>query len=211
MDELNVLVNEYYDAVLDNDTEKQDELLGRLEAVVASVLLLYGSRNLGFILDMFPVRPNNVSYTPNEEVVVQCSRDLQNVLEGLRERLNAELEKVRLANPEMSASEVVETVRKSQVWQAKRITESEDSILEQRAGLDIVSQVFVEQGYNVTKTWVAKIDARTCPICRAMNGVTIPFGDVFMIDGDEITIDSHYGDMANAHSNCRCHIEYNFE
>lgn len=87
---------------------------------------------------------------------------------------------------------------------------------------------------SVSATWKAKNDARTCPICKAMNGYTWVFKDVVpdslvhpsfgevwntsigslahehqqtILSGHKISRTMKYGLL----SNCRCHVEPHFD
>lgn len=53
----------------------------------------------------------------------------------------------------------------------------------------------------MTKTWSAKIDNRTCPICRALDGTTIDLNDSFEHKGKNYS-------GGNVHPNCRCALTY---
>lgn len=68
-------------------------------------------------------------------------------------------------------------------------------------------------GLDLKFEWVARDDAETCPVCRAMNGTIVDAGESFP---DQITLDdgtvvawehTHWnmdGQEPNAHPNCRC-------
>lgn len=50
---------------------------------------------------------------------------------------------------------------------------------------------------NEEQEWIVTPDDRLCPICSAMEGVNVPLGDLFDVDGDQI-------EAPPAHPRCRC-------
>ena len=65
---------------------------------------------------------------------------------------------------------------------------------------------------KIEKTWNCVGDSRTCPICLAMNGLTIPVTESFSSVAPSVDIqeDLSYtgGDIVYAHPRCRCWVTY---
>lgn len=215
MDQFSELVNDYYVAVVNEDKAQQESAYQRIREAVILLLIIYGKRNLGFLISVLADEgletPSNVSYTPSDELVETYVKDVQEVFRGLLVRIEEQRLKLKREKPDLSDEEVKQLILEENQWQVTRIANSYDSILEDATSLDIVETLFSQVGGRITKTWRAKIDSKTCAVCRALDGTTIGLTENFMYNGVGVTLSSHYSDVAMAHSNCRCHLEYHFE
>jgi len=75
------------------------------------------------------------------------------------------------------------------------------------------SKLFEEvTGVRLLKTWNSVGDEKTCPICRAMDGLTIPVTDSFQAVAPSAYISEELsytgGDIVYAHPRCRCWVTY---
>lgn len=75
------------------------------------------------------------------------------------------------------------------------------------------SKLFEEvTGVKLLKTWNSVGDEKTCPICRAMEGLTIPVTDSFQAVAPSAYISEELsytgGDIVYAHPRCRCWVTY---
>lgn len=75
------------------------------------------------------------------------------------------------------------------------------------------SKLFEEvTGVKLLKTWNSVGDERTCPICRAMDGLTIPVTESFQAVAPSASISEELsytgGDIVYAHPRCRCWVTY---
>ena len=75
------------------------------------------------------------------------------------------------------------------------------------------SKLFEEvTGVRLLKTWNSVGDERTCPICRAMDGLTIPVTESFQAVAPSASISEELsytgGDIVYAHPRCRCWVTY---
>ena len=207
MDKLNEYVTAYYDACVANDKQKQQELLARLQELVVLLLTAYGLSNAEDIVSTIGIHDSQVKYEPSDDMIDRITADFREVLNGLSDRIAEE----RSKQSGVSEDELRKLVYAANLWQVKRIVDSQDHIIDSLSDVDIVDQLFHKQGYNVIKTWHATIDNRTCDVCKSMNGTAVSFTDNFVYNGDVIELDSHYSDFANAHPHCRCWIEYTLE
>lgn len=208
MDRLSELIHDYYNAIFNQDEERKAEVLSQIRGAIYTIIINRGSTALTYIASLFEELPSQLSYTPSDEVVDQVTQDLRDVLVGLEQRMYNEIEKEGQQNEEADLAEILAIVQAANLWQVTRITDSEDHIIGERAEIDVIYVVFFNLGYIIEKTWETVIDEKTCPVCLEMNGTTIPFGEVFIYNGSEITLDSHYSEFAHAHSHCRCRLKY---
>jgi len=72
---------------------------------------------------------------------------------------------------------------------------------EQRAIVQGELRGYQQLGIPMTKTWLATVDAKTSPVCRALNGVTVDLNDVFVYKGQSFS-------GPTAHVNCRSSLTY---
>lgn len=76
------------------------------------------------------------------------------------------------------------------------------------------SVVFLQGVLNVEllKTWNTRGDARVCPICKQLEGLTVPVTESFVqYDSSAVVKDSlDYtgGEITYAHPRCRCYVTY---
>lgn len=190
-------VNDYYVAVAQGDSNSATDHLTNVPNVVESLLAFFGNVSLADIAEESDLDSEDLEYQPTSTVVQQYATDLGVVLVGLASRLNGERE----------AGKSVEQIISDNQYQADRIAISHQHILEQAAQIDLVDQFFAAQGYQVTKTWVAQVDSRTCEVCLAMNGSTTSFFESFGYGEDSMLYDG----LANAHPHCRCQIVFHLE
>lgn len=211
METLNEFLLEYSNAVANNDSAKQTELESKIGALVLLLLRRYGGRNLEEISSLLVTRPMELEYSPSEELYNQEVQDFRDALDGLRERLLTEREKIKEEHPELSATEIAAFAVSKMIWDRNRLAETTDHLWEERSKSDIADQLLTRTGFTVIKTWVAHVDSKTCPACLALNGTKIKLSENFMYNDDVITLDDHFADVANAHPHCRCRIEYSLE
>lgn len=213
MDELDEYVQSYYDAYF-SEEESEEEVLSYSEEIAAVLLLFYGGRNLRDVASLLEdgvTLPPSIVFTPDESEISRVSDDLVRVLTGLSVRLDDAVNKKRLESPELSIEEVAEFVKTKNQYQADRIVRNQDNSISEIAELGIVMRLIASTGQTLYKTWVAKVDSKTCEYCLTMHGTKIPFNQRFVYNGVEITLDSHYTDFANAHADCRCGLKYSLE
>lgn len=205
MNEYSNYLNQYFTAVVEKDEEEEERLLVLIALSLKSLVLVYTDALIGSLSEATGVS-TSTPYEPSDEIY---ERLLANTMDSLV-LMKANIEKKREGlDPSLSHTEVVALLIVSEAYQINRIIHSNEHNFSEMLLLDIVNQVYVQQGLTVTKTWVATIDTNTCIVCSSMNGITIPFHENFVYNGATLTLDSHYSDFANAHANCRCRIEYN--
>lgn len=210
-EQLQEYVYAYYNAVINGDYDKEQKLLEQLRDLVITYFTLFGGRYLSEIVNIVDVLPSEVSYVPTEGEIISATSNFEQVLLGLSERINQELDDYAHKNSNKTLDEIKEDVGNEQMYQAVRIIVSQLHIFEEKSKLDVVTSIFSSGGYILTKTWICRLLPTSCPYCVAMHNTTIPINENFVYNGNEITLDSHYSDMANAHPHCGCKIRINVE
>lgn len=96
---------------------------------------------------------------------------------------------------------------------ADTIARNEVHFAEIASEYDTISDICAKYDAEAELEWVAHIDERTCPVCRAMDGKKVKLGEawgseIVTKDGEQLEfVHSAYnlnGKMCNAHSRCRC-------
>lgn len=114
----------------------------------------------------------------------------------------------------------------------RQLADQIDSLAQSRADLtastqlqqsqELASQIIaatlaMNTGAPVSKTWVSRLDAETCPACRQLHGQTLTLEGTYLRLDDAITdpadgtrFVNDYADLTTppAHPHCRCHLEY---
>lgn len=204
------LVYAYYIAKLRADGEEEYNLLQGdfIDELIVLLMIRNSFTIIPVLVDVFEEMPGRVSYVPTGAVVDQIHTDLVQVLTGLGVRLDSIKEEQRAENPTLSEEELIQKVESENMYQVERIVNSEEHIIRERTQLDLVNQYFVSRGLTIYKEWVANLDEKTCPVCRAMHGTRIGFDESFEYEGIGITLNSLYDTFADAHPNCRCQIKF---
>lgn len=150
--------------------------------------------------------------------------ELRETLYGLSERIKELIAKAldenELADEKMrkTTKAVIAGVLIANLYQKTRIVETETENIRQLVDLDLLMTFTLDSGIRATKTWRTRGDDKVCPICKAMDGVTVYIDEPFIVNGAAIDTDTgafvfDYKDrlVASAHPNDRCVIEINFE
>lgn len=76
------------------------------------------------------------------------------------------------------------------------------SMSAQNAGREMLFTELIEAGllpHETRKVWLTADDERTCPVCKPMNEISVPFGGRFHVGGSHLM-------TPPVHPNCRCTI-----
>jgi len=95
------------------------------------------------------------------------------------------------------------------------IRRTEEKILKQTADLEVTNALLEKDSTaRAYKTWHTSGLQETCDVCKALDGVTIPIDEPFLVNGQIIelgdgkefiyTYETRYA--ASAHTNCNCYI-----
>lgn len=96
---------------------------------------------------------------------------------------------------------------------AETIARNETHYAVMASEYDSVGELCRKYDAEAELEWVAHIDERTCPVCRAMDGKKVKLGEawnreVITSDGEQVEFPHNAynlnGRMCNAHSRCRC-------
>lgn len=153
-----------------------------------------------------------------EQWVVDYTAYLLEILLGLRQRTQEEKNRIAFENE----GDFIADLREWFIAQFDRILYSE-LVDAKQLGEIIVAHALQQQAketglrYNINKTWKAFPDC--CPICRQLEGTTIPVDQPFLVNGQQVDLGNgktfiyDYVDryIAFAHPNDRCWIELSIE
>lgn len=122
-----------------------------------------------------------------------------------------------LANSEgKSAAEIKKELQQVMpTWQAERIARTETVYAYKSGRLDEDKKIADRHNLNIKLVWRARHDAKTCPVCAAMDGEETDLGQAFVDaketeDGEvrwEHSFWNDSGQVPNAHPNCRCYFD----
>lgn len=116
----------------------------------------------------------------------------------------------------LSASEIRRELRAVMpTWQAERIARTETVYAYKSGRLDEDERVNKTYGLDMKLVWRARHDAKTCPVCSAMDGSIVDVGDAFehikeTEDGTIAWEPSFWNDdgkIPSPHPNCRCYFD----
>lgn len=122
-----------------------------------------------------------------------------------------------LANSEgKSAAEIKKELQQVMpTWQAERIARTETVYAYKSGRLDEDKKIADRHDLHIKLVWRARHDAKTCPVCAAMDGEETDLGQAFVDaketeDGEvrwEHSFWNDSGQVPNAHPNCRCYFD----
>lgn len=174
-----------------------------------------------------------IELVKDSDVVAEIKNELKNIdLSGtLRERIEARTSQLVnnygetsrklmadvLANSEgKSAAEIKKELRQVMpTWQAERIARTETVYAYKSGRLDEDKKIADRHNLNVKLVWRSRHDAKTCPVCAAMDGEVTELGEAFVdskeTDDGEVRWEHSFwndsGQVPNAHPNCRCYFD----
>lgn len=169
----------------------------------------------------------------DKDVVAEIKATIENltISESLKDRINdrttelvdnygQETKRIMndvLANSAgMTASEIRRELRAVMpTWQAERIARTETVYAFKSGRLDEDEKLSDKYNLNMKLVWRARHDARTCPVCAAMDGSVVDVGDAFehikeTADGTiawEPSVWNDDGKIPAPHPNCRCYFD----
>ena len=126
------------------------------------------------------------------------------------------MEEVLASSVGMSAGEIRKALSEAlPLWQAERIARTETVYAYKSGRLDEDEKVNKEYDLNMKLVWRARHDAKTCPVCSAMDGSIVDVGDAFehikeTEDGTVAWMPSFWNDdgkIPSPHPNCRCYFD----
>lgn len=126
------------------------------------------------------------------------------------------MEGVLASSEGKSASEIRQALQEVMPrWQAERIARTETVYAYKSGRLDEDERVSEKYGLNLKLIWRARHDARTCDVCKAMDGETVSVGQAFehikeTADGMiswEPSVWNDEGKIPAPHPNCRCYFD----
>lgn len=208
-----------------------DEIYGLLEEYISSVVNMgdYVSVEellIGYLIDTYSqVFVGEIDYildslgidmTPQETIEVRNGVNTTDYARSnyrrLKEIFNAHA--IDLRSKVLDSDETVNVQSLLDEFKHKidRIAMSEIQMLIEKASVESAKLFELVTDTKIEKTWNCVGDSRTCPICLAMNGLTIPVTESFSSVAPSVDIqeDLSYtgGDIVYAHPRCRCWVTY---
>lgn len=208
-----------------------DEIYGLLEEYISSVVNMgdYVSVEellIGYLIDTYSqVFVGEIDYildslgidmTPQETIEVHNGVNTTDYARSnyrrLKEIFNAHA--VDLRSKVLDSDETVNIQSLLDEFKHKidRIAMSEIQMLIEKASVESAKLFELVTEIKIEKTWNCVGDSKTCPICLAMNGLTIPVTESFSSVAPSVDIqeDLSYtgGDIVYAHPRCRCWVTY---
>jgi hypothetical protein len=208
-----------------------DEIYGLLEEYISSVVNMgdYVSVEellIGYLIDTYSqVFVGEIDYildslgidmTPQETIEVRNGVNTTDYARSnyrrLKEIFNAHA--IDLRSKVLDSDETVNIQSLLDEFKHKidRIAMSEIQMLIEKASVESAKLFELVTEIKIEKTWNCVGDSKTCPICLAMNGLTIPVTESFSSVAPSVDIqeDLSYtgGDIVYAHPRCRCWVTY---
>lgn len=208
-----------------------DEIYGLLEEYISSVVNMgdYVSVEellIGYLIDTYSqVFVGEIDYildslgidmTPQETIEIRNGVNTTDYARSnyrrLKEIFNAHA--IDLRSKVLDSDETVNVQSLLDEFKHKidRIAMSEIQMLIEKASVESAKLFELVTDTKIEKTWNCVGDSRTCPICLAMNGLTIPVTESFSNVAPSVDIqeDLSYtgGDIVYAHPRCRCWVTY---
>lgn len=204
-----VLSKKVYEFATTSDSNRIDELL---EEITLHYLELYNYERTHFS----DTQKIDLDDYGQDEMLSNYQMYLISLFMGIRERSTVEFDKLNADLEDNITMLMIVYV----AIQFSRINITEKSNVKQTAQLSVVQQIQTSNtDVKITKTWISRNDSKTCPICRALHGTTVPVGENFLVNGQVVELHDgtrfvyNYLDrnVAIAHPNDRCRIEFNIE
>lgn len=208
-----------------------NEIYGLLEEYISSVVNMgdYVSVEellIGYLIDTYSqVFVGEIDYildslgidmTPQETIEVRNGVNTTDYVRSnyrrLKEIFNAHA--IDLRSKVLDSDETVNIQSLLDEFKHKidRIAMSEIQMLIEKASVESAKLFELVTETKIEKTWNCVGDSKTCPICLAMNGLTIPVTESFSSVAPSVDIqeDLSYtgGDIVYAHPRCRCWVTY---
>lgn len=208
-----------------------DEIYGLLEEYISSVVNMgdYVSVEellIGYLIDTYSqVFVGEIDYildslgidmTPQETIEVRNGVNTTDYARSNYRRLK-EIFNAHAIDLRSKVLDSVETVNVQSLLdefkhKIDRIAMSEIQMLIEKASVESAKLFELVTDTKIEKTWNCVGDSKTCPICLAMNGLTIPVTESFSSVAPSVDIqeDLSYtgGDIVYAHPRCRCWVTY---
>lgn len=143
------------------------------------------------------------------------------LVRGYSEYTQGVIRSVLDENQDLSASEIKKMLKEVMPRKRAEMIARNETIYAFRSGqLDVDKQIADEYDLNMTLVWNTSKDSDVCPVCAAMEGEKTPLGEAFSdtgVDKDgnvvawEHTSWNDYGEVPDAHPNCRCYYTVEVE
>lgn len=208
-----------------------DEIYGLLEEYISSVVNMgdYVSVEellIGYLIDTYSqVFVGEIDYildslgidmTPQETIEVRNGVNTTDYARSnyrrLKEIFNAHAIDLRSKVLDSDETVNVQSLLDEFKYKIDRIAMSEIQMLIEKASVESAKLFELVTDTKIEKTWNCVGDSKTCPICLAMNGLTIPVTESFSSVAPSVDIqeDLSYtgGDIVYAHPKCRCWVTY---
>lgn len=136
------------------------------------------------------------------------------LVQGYNDYTRAKVSEVLNSGEDLTANQIKERLEEVlPESKAELIARNETNYAIRSGRLEQDKDLAEKYNLDIHLIWRARHDSQTCDVCRAMDGKEIKLGNAF----EELTLDNglawepdswnDYGEIPNAHPNCRCYFD----
>lgn len=206
------------DAVIDEIAILLEEEANRGGTLATNQVIEVGDKELKTAVKArLADNPYVISPTFSERLKTRTDR----LVRGYSEYTQGVIARVLDENQDLSKNEIKKLLMEVLPKNRAELIARNEVVYAFRSGqLDVDKQIANEYGLEMTLVWNTRKDGDVCPVCAAMDGEKTPLGDAFADvardkDGNlvawEHTSWNDYGQVPDAHPNCRCYYTVEVE
>lgn len=207
-----------YDAVINEIAELLEEQANRGGKLATDQVIEVGDKELKTAVKARLAKEGyKISPTFSERLRTRTDR----LVRGYSEYTQGVISRVLDENQELSKNEIKKILMDVLPRARAELIARNETVYAFRSGqLDVDKQIANDYDLKMTLVWNTSKDGAVCPVCKAMEGEKTPLGDAFadvVKDNDgnvvawEHTSWNDYGQVPDAHPNCRCYYTVEVE
>lgn len=210
--------NLQYEAVIDEIATLLEQEANRGGVLATDQVIEVGDKELkAAVTARLADNPYKISPTFSERLKTRTDR----LVRGYSEYTQGVISRVLDENQDLSKNEIKKLLMEALPKNRAELIARNETVYAFRSGqLDVDKQIANEYDLEMTLVWNTSKDGDVCPVCAAMEGEKTPLGDAFADvvkdkDGNvvawEHTSWNDYGQVPDAHPNCRCYYTVEVE